>query len=865
MSHFESFTEFAKQTLVLSQEEMRKLNQKKVQTQHLLLAILRQPKSVAAGVLQQFGVTYDTTFRIAQELKTSEAPMGEGHSDESIFSPLVQHVIEFAAKVALERSHTMVDSEHILYSVLTQKSSGAKFMLEALMVRSEQVLEQIDGLFEKDGTGKPQSPQQLDSLLSGLHGILVGMTNNGEKNGGGGQFSADEGFIPLDKGPQGGDIPGRRKKLAIDYFCTDYTEMAMNGEIEDIIGRKTEIERIVQILSRKTKNNPVLLGDPGVGKTAIIEGLAQKIVDGTVPDSLMDKRVLSLSMSNLVAGTKYRGEFEERLKQVVEEASEAENEIILFIDELHTIIGAGSAEGSLDAANILKPALSRGVIQVVGATTIEEYRKYIEKDTALARRFQSVDVPEPTVEDAKAILTGISKHYEKYHAVHIDPAAIEAAVDLSVRYVQDRFLPDKAIDLLDEACASRSVTNRSGGKEIRDLRKKVSFLQKKKEQAVVDQNYEKANILHQEEQVVLENIQKIKLKKVEGKAMKTVTISHVADVVQQVTGIPVKKLMGGELKQLQNLEKQLSKHVIGQEKAIIEIAKSVRRARVGLQNENRPLGAFLFLGPTGVGKTELVKTLASEVYYDEKSLIKMDMSEFSQSHSGSRLVGATAGYIGHENGGELTEKVRRRPHSIILFDEIEKAHKDVHNMLLQILEDGCLTDGKGHKVSFKNSIIIMTSNVGAERFQQDANSIGFGATKTDLAEHEHEFESLFEDVKKDLKQSFSAEFINRLDAIIPFHPLNRESIKSIVKLHVKEFEKRLKEKSITLKLGGAAINSLAKQAYKPEHGAREVRRVLSQKLEHPLVEALIEGKINEGETVQVRYDAKEHICTFESC
>lgn len=862
MSHFDSFTEFAKNTLILSQEEMRKLKDDKVQTYHLLLGVLRQPKSVAAGILSQFGVKYENAFQIVEEMKRSAHLVDEGKNDQSIFSPFVQNSVELAAKTALENGHTMVDSEHILFALLQQKNSGAAFVLEALMVRPPQVLEQINLLFKKNK--EPQNPNtnNMESFLSGLQGLLVGMAVGDEKSGGGGQFVTDDTMNHDETGSNRGPR-GRKKKLALDYFCTDFTEMALDGDIEDIIGRNKEIERMVQILSRKTKNNPVLLGDPGVGKTAIAEGLAQRIIEGKVPDSLMDKRVLSLSMSQLVAGTKYRGEFEERLKRVVDEASEAENEVILFIDELHTIIGAGSSEGSLDAANILKPALSRGVIQVVGATTMDEYRKYVEKDTALARRFQPVDVPEPSREDAVQILSGIAQHYEKYHNVVISKEAIEASVDLSIRYIQDRFLPDKAIDLLDEACASQSVRHSSGGKEIRELRKNLSDIQKKKEQAVIDQNYEKANTLHQKELNVETAIMDLKAKKTQGKPKKNVTEKQVASIVQQVTGIPVSKLMGGEISQLKDLEKILEKHIVGQEKAVEAVAKSVRRARMGLQNPKRPLGVFMFLGPTGVGKTELVKHLAKEVYFDEKALIKIDMSEFSSGHASSRLVGATAGYVGHENGGELTEKVRRKPHSIVLFDEIEKAHKEVHNMLLQILEDGTLTDGKGHSISFKNTLIIMTSNVGADRFQANANAIGFGAAEKDLSENEHEFDAIFEDVKKDLKKTFSPEFINRLDGVIPFKPLNKKDIKTIVKIQLKEFQERLKEKNITLNIGGSLINTLAKESYHPESGAREVRRVLSTMLEHPLVEALVSGDIQEGMTLKVGFDKKLKNCTFE--
>jgi ATP-dependent Clp protease ATP-binding subunit ClpC len=866
-SHFDSFTHFAKNTLILAQEEMRRLGEKQVQTQHLLLGILRQPKSLGGSILQNFGVTYENTFRIAEELKS---PKKENEKEAAnTFSAFSQRVIESGAQTALDHGHSMVDNEHILYSLVQQKDSGALHILEALMVKPAQIAEHLENLFQKTQntvTGNPgfsvPNSEQIESLLTGLHGVLVGIAHGmGDEEGAGdGQFSSrQQGGNRTEEPPTRGT---RKKKLALDYFCTDFTDMAMNGKLEKIIGRTKEIGRVIQILSRKTKNNPVLLGDPGVGKTAILEGLAQKIAEGRVPDSLMDKRVLSLSMANLIAGTKYRGEFEERLKRVIEEASAAENEVILFIDELHTIIGAGSAEGSLDAANILKPVLSRGLIQMVGATTIEEYRKYVEKDAALARRFQAVDVPEPTIDEAIEILKGLKKHYEKYHLVTISDKAAEAAVNLSARYINDRFLPDKAIDLLDEACASKSLTNRTNGKEVRDVRMKLTAIQRKKEQAVIAQNYEKANDLHQKEQRLETEIQALKTKKVVGRKPKTVTEADIAQVLEQVTDIPVKALLGSELKKLQGLEKILARKIVGQNDAITNISKAIRRARVGLQDPKRPLGVFLFLGPTGVGKTELVKQLSQEIYHDEKSLIKMDMSEFSSGHTSSRLVGATAGYVGHEDGGELTEKVRRKPHSIVLFDEIEKAHKEVHNMLLQIMEDGELTDGKGRKISFRNTIIILTSNVGAARFQQNANSIGFTDSKKDLSEHEHEFNVISDEVKKDLRESFSAEFLNRLDAAIMFHPLNRGAIKKIVVLQLEEFQKRLQGKNITLKIGGSVINALAKAAYHPENGAREVRRVLAERVEHPLVEALINGDFSEGETLKVSYDAKAKACTF---
>ncbi len=867
MSHFDSFTHFAKNTLILAQEEMRRLGENQVQTQHLLLGILRQPKAIGGSILRNFGVTYENAFRIAEDLKNISTPH-PNDSDGNIFSAFSQKVIEFSAQTALDFGHSMVDSEHILYALLRQKDCGAVQILETLMIKPDQIIEDLENLFRKtqNDVSEQNNPSvqmpQIEQFLNGLHGILVGMSVNPQdaENGAGGQFGAADMEDSMASNPA--QRGSRKKKLALDYFCTDFTELASSGKLEKIIGRDKEILRVVQILSRKTKNNPVLLGDPGVGKTAIAEGLAQKIIDGEVPDSLIDKRVLCLSMSNLVAGTKYRGEFEERLKRILDEASAAENEVILFIDELHTIIGAGSAEGSLDAANILKPALSRGTIQMIGATTMEEYRKYIEKDAALARRFQPIDVPEPTISEAIQILQGLATRYEKYHVVDIENGAIESAVKLSARYVNDRFLPDKALDLLDEACASKSVVNRENGKEIQDLRKKLSQIQKQKEESVIAQNYEKANSLHQEEQKLQLAIQTLKAKKSAGKIPQKITAYDIAKMLEQMTNIPVSALLDSEIKHLQNLEKTMEKKIIGQSKGVFEISKAIRRSRVGIQNPNRPLGVFMFLGPTGVGKTELVKQLAKEVYHDEKALIKMDMSEFSSGHTGSRLVGAPAGYVGHEDGGELTEKVRRKPYSIVLFDEIEKAHKEIHNMLLQIFEDGHLTDGKGRQISFRNTIIVMTSNIGAARFQQTANAIGFADSEKDIAEHEHEFDLASGDVNKDLKQEFSPEFINRLDSVVIFHPLDRESIKKICQLQVDEFQTRLKDKNITLNLGGSVLNSLAKESYHPESGARQVRRVLADKLENPLAEALLDGKTKEGSVLKVSYNAKEKICEF---
>ncbi len=855
MSHFDSFTHFAKNTIILAQEEMRKLQDHQIRTAHLLLGLLRQPKSTASVILKNFGVNYENSVLIAQDnnptTPSSEKP--KKSSTAPLLSPFSQRAIELAAQVALDFAHPKVDSEHLLYALLKQKDTGALHILSSLMVNPLHVLEQLDNLFHQNNPGSstsaavqtppPAAPTQLEALLNGLQGVFIGSEGKTSKN---------------EKKAKNG-----KKKLALEYFCTDLTQQAADGKLDTIIGRAKEITRSIHILARKTKNNPILLGDPGVGKTAIVEGLAQKIIDGQVPDSLLDKRVFSLSMSDLIAGTKYRGEFEERLKRIIDEASEADNEVILFIDELHTIIGAGSAEGSLDAANILKPALSRGLVQVIGATTVDEYKKYVEKDAALSRRFQSIDVPEPTLDETVEILKGVAPHYEQYHAVKITVEAIELAVKLSNRYINDRFLPDKAFDVLDEACALKSAVNRKNGKKIRELRSQISKAVRNKEEAVISQNYEKANKLHQKELDLQAELQELKLAKVDKKNIKKIDESDIAHIIEQMTEIPVSTLVGSPLEQLKNLEVTLSEHVVAQEEAISKISKAVRRSRMGLHNPNRPLGAFLFLGPSGVGKTELVRQLSSEVFHSKEALIKIDMSEFSAGHSSSRLVGATAGYVGYENGGQLTDKVRRKPYSVVLFDEIEKAHKNIHNLLLQILEDGVLTDGKGRQVSFRNTIIILTSNTGAERFQSQASTIGFSDSNKDLSEHEHEFEHVKDDVIKDLNDEFSVEFINRLDSVVVFRPLDREAIKKIVKLQIDELQERLSEKNIRLKVSGSVINALAKAAYNPAHGAREVRRTLSDKLEHPLVEALISGDVAHDTELLVGFDAPKKRCTFK--
>lgn len=866
MGNFDSFTHFAKNTIILAQKEMAKVKDSQIKTQHLLLGILRQTNSTAGVILRNFGVTYDNASLISRELNIKTQYTPKDKIDEStppLLSLFAQQAIESAAQAALDFGHPMVDSEHLLYALVKQKESGAIHLFKNLMLNPAHLENYLENLFQQESKHKssksgtvltPQNPNQIDSLLNSLQGMFIGMGN--EKN-------ASGPFPGVDNQKENSTHqPRKNKKLALDYFCHDLTDEALQGKLDKIVGREKEISRVVQILARKTKNNPLLLGDPGVGKTAIIEGLAQRIIKGNVSDCILDKQVFALSMSDLVAGTKYRGEFEERLKRVIDEASNIENEVILFIDELHTIIGTGAAEGSLDAANILKPALSRGKVQIIGATTMDEYKKYIEKDAALSRRFQSVDIPEPTVEETIEILKGVAPHYEEYHSVKISAEALISTAKLSHRYINDRFLPDKAFDMLDEACALKSTGTKNNGKPIRELRTKLVNTVKQKEEAVVSQNYERANKLHQKEMALEEELKKLKNKKNTRKSVKKVDETDIAKILEQMTGIPASSLLTNELSQLQNLENNLKQKVVGQSHAISQVSKSIRRARVGIQNPNRPLGTFLFMGPTGVGKTELVKQLSKEVFHNNDALIKIDMSEFSAGHSTSRLVGTTAGYVGYNNGGQLTDKINRKPYSIVLFDEIEKAHKDVHNLLLQILEDGVLTDGKGKKVSFKNTIIILTSNIGAERFQKQANSIGFADSEKDISQHKHDFEIAKEDVLKDLKQSFSAEFVNRLDGTIVFQPLDRNAIREIVKIQIDDLGTRLDEKNIKLNCGGALINTLAKLAYHPESGAREVRRIISEKLEMPLVEEFISGNISSDASLRVSFDKKKELCEF---
>jgi ATP-dependent Clp protease ATP-binding subunit ClpC len=675
--------------------------------------------------------------------------------------------------------------------------------------------------------------QSLEAFFHGLQGVIVGM---------------QQGMEP--EGLKRRKADGKSKTPVLDYFTDDLVSRAREGKTDPIIGREEEIERMVRILNRKTKNNPVLIGEPGVGKTAIVEGLAQRIATDAVPDSLRHTRILLLNMGSLVAGTKYRGEFEQRFDDIIKEAQKCENEIILFIDELHTVVGAGSAEGSLDAANILKPALSRGSLRVIGATTTDEYRT-VEKDRALERRLQSIMVDEPRVPDAVKILQGLKASFEQFHHLTIIDEAIDAAVHLTKRYLPERYLPDKAIDVIDEAAAGKSLQHRQATPELRKLEEKLEQLSGKQQQAVREQKYHLALRLKQEQQQLKDRLDA--LKHAEDGDRRTpiqITDDDIAEVVSRMTGIPVTKLMKSEAKRLSNLELILRKHVIGQDEAIQKVARAIRRSRVGISDARRPTGSFLFLGPTGVGKTELARTIAREVFNREDALVKIDMSEFMERHNVSRLVGATPGYIGYEEGGQLTEAVRRKPYSVVLFDEIEKAHPEFFNVLLQILEDGVLTDAQGKKVDFTNAVIIMTSNIGAEKLTKQAAKIGFKLEDEAKAEKEI-YEEKCQEVLKELKDHFRPEFMNRVDHIIVFNALNQVHIRKIVRMHLDELDTRLAPQGFTLEVDQRAVNLLAEEGFDPEYGARPVRRVIQEKVEAEIAEHILKDIFHKGDTIYI--------------
>ncbi|MFC4620215.1 ATP-dependent protease ATP-binding subunit ClpC [Camelliibacillus cellulosilyticus] len=795
---FGRFTERAQKVLALAQEEAVRLGHNNVGTEHILLGLIRENESIAAKALKALNLSAE---KIQKEVETL---IGRGSDVEQPphYTPRAKKVIELSMDEARKIGHSYVGTEHILLGLIREGEGVAARVLNNL------------------GVSLNKARQQVLQLLG-----------NHEAS------SAQQG-----RGASGANTP------TLDSLARDLTAQARDGGLDPVIGRSKEIERVIEVLSRRTKNNPVLIGEPGVGKTAIAEGLAQQIIDNEVPETLRDKRVMTLDMGTVVAGTKYRGEFEDRLKKVMDEIRQAGN-IILFIDELHTLIGAGGAEGAIDASNILKPSLSRGELQCIGATTLDEYRKYIEKDAALERRFQPIKVSEPTKEESILILKGLRDRYEAHHRVKITDEAIDAAVKLSDRYISDRFLPDKAIDLIDEAASKVRLRSYTAPPNLKELEQKLEEIKKEKDAAVQSQEFEKAASLRDREQKLKEELEKTEQdwKQKQGQENTEVTPDDIALVVSNWTGVPVSKLAEEESERLLRMEEILHKRVIGQNEAVTSVSQAIRRARAGLKDPKRPIGSFIFIGPTGIGKTELARAVAETLFGDEDAIIRIDMSEYMEKHTTSRLVGSPPGYVGHDEGGQLTEKVRQKPYSVILLDEIEKAHPDVFNILLQVLDDGRLTDSKGRTVDFRNTAIIMTSNLGTESINRN-KYVGFT-----VAEEGAEYQRMKQKVMDELKRAFRPEFLNRIDEVIVFHELNKDQIKQIVRLLVNELTTRLKEQGIEIELTDAAINKIAEEGYDPEYGARPLKRALQRRVEDKLSEELLKGSISKGSKALIDY------------
>lgn len=807
---FGRFTDRAQKVLLLAQEEARRLKHPAVGTEHLLLGLLREGEGIAAKALQVLGVDLQ---KVREEVEKIVAP-GEMRAGEEVgLTPRAKKVLELAHEEGRRQGVSYVGTEHILLGLIREGEGVAARVLIGQGLTLDKVR------------------RQVLMLLGGM------------------------GTVPL--GSQAGVARPRSQTPTLDDLGRDLTQLAREGKLDPVIGRDKEIERVVQVLSRRTKNNPCLIGEPGVGKTAIAEGLAQRIVDGKVPEILSDKRVVTLDMSAVVAGTKYRGEFEERLKKVVDEIRNAGN-IVLFIDEVHTLVGAGAAEGAIDAANILKPALARGELQCIGATTLDEYRKHIERDAALERRFQPVTIGEPTVDETIEILRGLRDRYEAHHRVKITDSALRAAARLSDRYIMDRFLPDKAIDLMDEAASRVRLRAYTVPPDVKELEEKLEKLQKEKEAAVVSQEFEEAAALRDQEQQLQAELEQIKNNWKQRKELdqSVVTEEDIAAVVAGWTGIPVSKLREEETERLLRMEQILHQRVIGQDDAVKAVSRAIRRARAGLKDPKRPIGSFVFLGPTGVGKTELARALAEALFGDENALIRFDMSEYMERHTVSRLLGAPPGYVGYEEAGQLTEAVRRRPYSVVLFDEIEKAHPDVFHVLLQVIEDGRLTDAKGRTVNFRNTVIIMTSNVGAHLIRREAR-LGF---KPGARAAEDNYEAMKDRVTEELRRTFRPEFLNRIDEIIVFHALAKEHMKEIVELMLHNLGKRIEDFGLFLEFTDAAKSLLVKKGYDPLYGARPLRRVIQRMVEDQLSEEMLEGRFKGGDEIVV--DAEEEELTF---
>ena len=805
------FTDDAQRVLSFAQEAALELGHDYVGTEHVLIGLTKVKNGVAAKALEELGIVTEDIFEAVEE----QVGRGNKKATSIYMTPRVKNVLELAVQVANRMNHNYVGTEHILLGLLSDGGGVAVGILRAMNIRTDDIVEAIRHI--------------LGSSTNGNEGRQEGANNNGDL----------------------GDLTD---------FATDLNESAKQSKIDPVIGRDTEIQRVIQILSRRTKNNPVLIGEPGVGKTAIAEGLAQRIVTGNVPEILRNKRIISLSISSMLAGAKYRGEFEERLKKAIDEVQQ-HDDMIIFIDEIHTLVGAGATEGAMDAANILKPALARGEFQVIGATTLDEYKKHIEKDAALERRFQPVQVGEPNEEDALEILKGLRDRYEAFHKAKITDEALKAAVTLSSRYITDRFLPDKAIDVVDEAASKVRMKVFSAAPDVKALEDRLNTVKKEKEAAVTSQDFEKAGKLRDEEQALVKEIDdKKSVAKEESDQKLIVTEDDIAAVVAQWTGIPVVKIAEEESETLLHLEDELHKRVIGQDDAVTAVAKAVRRARAGLKDPKRPIGSFLFLGPTGVGKTELARALASSLFGDESAMIRLDMSEYMEKHTVSRLVGAPPGYVGYEEGGQLTDAVRRKPYSVILLDEVEKAHADFFNILLQVLDDGRLTDSQGRTVDFRNTVIIMTSNLGAKALHKNSSELGFLAPKKSESSTNQSNSIDFKEAKKSVmdavKRHFRPEFLNRIDEMIVFHPLTEEDLKHIVSILMSDVTKRLKERELQLEITSEAMQLLVKEGSDFTMGARPLKRAIQRLIEDPVSDLILKGDVTEGKTIKV--DVKDN-------
>jgi len=803
---FENFTNRANTAIENTIEAAKQLGHGYIGTEHMLLGLCQTSDSTAAKTLAKFGIT-DTVVlnKIAEEVGTG-VPTRLSLQD---ITPRLKRMIRTAVAEASQSGANLVGTEHLLMALLRESESKA---VEMILSEGADLREIWDDLIDRQGAARTESG----------------------------------------KGENGRETAGKTNTPTLDSFGRDLTAMAKAGKIDPVIGRSKEIERVIQVLSRRTKNNPCLMGEPGVGKTAIAEGLAQHIVKGLVPETLKGKRVVTLDIASMIAGAKYRGDFEERLKNAIEEVTKAGN-VVLFIDEIHVLIGAGSAEGAVDAANILKPSLARGELQVIGATTINEYKKHIEKDAALERRFQPIMVSEPSVEDSIQILKGIREKYEAHHNVKITDGAIEAAVKLSKRYVQDRFLPDKAIDLMDEASSKLRISNLTAPKDLTEKEDEVKRIAAEKEDAVKKQDYENAARLRDAEKQAVAELEELRKQWSATASSKelTVTENEIADVLALSTGIPVKKLVSEESERLLNMENIIHERVIGQDEAVVAVSKAIRRSRVGLKDPKRPIGSFLFLGPTGVGKTELSKALAEVMFGDENAMIRVDMSEYMEKHTVSKLIGSPPGYVGYDEGGQLTDKVRRKPYAVILFDEIEKAHPDVFNVMLQILDDGILTDSQGRKVDFKNTVIIMTSNVGAQNIVSTKSSLGFAPAEEDFGKAQNKIK---DQVMGQLKQTFRPEFLNRIDDIIVFTQLKKEDIAKIATNMMATVTERLSAMGITLKVEQSALDLISEKGFDPVYGARPLKRTIQSLIEDGVAEKILEGKFKGGDTVTVSAD-----------